>query len=599
MTSPSSLGLPQGYTLLRRLGNGPFGTVYAVLARPNTAAYALKQVGLENLERSVRDRLVRALSKAQRHESAYVAKVYGVEHRRDERLCNVLVEQCAANLRQLLNGYREAGERCPEDVSWRVLAHVAAALDDVHGWSTKARVEDDGTEIGAELFVHGNLKPTNVLFTSLGAVKVSDVGWAPLKDVLDDAEARRYMAPEVFNGGGGGVKADAASSASDVWSLGAIVYEMCEGAPPPRERPPPRVSAHYGDDLAALVGRMLRTKPADRISTAEILKMSETRQALDVTQEHIGRPRAAPLPPAPAPARDQSRAYDESPKPHRDASRVEYITRPPVQQQQQQAQSQSQAPQMQSQTGSPLQYSQSTHSYTPDEPSIIPHPLGGSPHLPANTLNQGDTELMRCAREGDREGCVRHLDQAGRQDSKGMTALMFASEHNHLECVKLLVEHEAQLQRYNGMTAQMIAAYKGHASVVEYLRQYESLMQDERGWTSLHFAAYRNMASLVPLLLHEAQMVDIIGSTALIVAASYGYDRVVEQLVEYEHGMATTGGHFGPGVTALMHAAYVGSERCIQILLPYEAHLRTPEGKPPVDFAQNKAVAALFQKKPK
>lgn len=79
--------------------------------------------------------------------------------------------------------------------------------------------------------VHRDVKPENVLIARDGTVKVADFGIAALADsdrtipgggILGTL---RYIAPEQAEGG-------KATAASDIWSAGALLYELLTGAPP-------------------------------------------------------------------------------------------------------------------------------------------------------------------------------------------------------------------------------------------------------------------------------------------------------------------------------------------------------------------------------
>jgi serine/threonine-protein kinase len=80
----------------------------------------------------------------------------------------------------------------------------------------------------AQLVVHRDLKPSNVLVNGEGAAKLLDFGIAQILDVTDErAPATRVFTPEYASPEQ--LRGDHATTATDIYSLGLMLYELIAG----------------------------------------------------------------------------------------------------------------------------------------------------------------------------------------------------------------------------------------------------------------------------------------------------------------------------------------------------------------------------------
>ena len=96
----------------------------------------------------------------------------------------------------------------------------------------------------------------------------------------------------------------------------------------------------------------------------------------------------------------------------------------------------------------------------------------------------------------------------GHGDGGCWTALHFASEHGHTECVRSLCDRGAMIdaQAEDGWTALHLACAYGHLDVVRLLceRGAPLDLQDKYGATALNFASRRNKVDIARYLCERS-----------------------------------------------------------------------------------------------
>ena len=156
-----------------------------------------------------------------------------------------------------------------------LVAQVASALDHAHSQGV----------------VHRDVKPANLILESGGRIRLADFGIARTIDdpatITDSGElvgTITYLAPEILAG-------DPATPSSDIYSLGAVTYELLSGRPPYRAENPaalleavrhgivPSLVGVAPDQMAFAVGTAMAKDPRARPRTAGELSAALTGSA--------------------------------------------------------------------------------------------------------------------------------------------------------------------------------------------------------------------------------------------------------------------------------------------------------------------------------
>lgn len=222
------------FTQMGKIGKGGSSDVFCVMAE-NYKTFALKRVKLEDCdENAVRGYkgeidLLKKLTEVER-----VVRLIDWELNNEKQELSVLMEKGDTDFNRILtlrlNGSDARFDSVFTRYHWKEMLECVQAVHD-HD------------------IVHSDLKPANFLLVQ-GRLKLIDFGIANAIDTDNTCNVHRdshvgtpnYMSPESINDTNSGTGTDAAGrplkkdmrigKASDVWSLGCILYQMTYGRPP-------------------------------------------------------------------------------------------------------------------------------------------------------------------------------------------------------------------------------------------------------------------------------------------------------------------------------------------------------------------------------
>ncbi|HEY6475461.1 MAG TPA: serine/threonine-protein kinase, partial [Polyangia bacterium] len=263
------------YRVIRKIGEGGMGTVYAgehveigkgVAIKILHPAYSTQQDLVERFRREAR-----------------AASRIGHPHIIDVTDFGSTEDGCAYFVMEHLDGIDLADvlsheRRLAPERACQIAIQICRALAAAH----------------AAGVIHRDLKPENIFLVARDGqadfVKVLDFGIA-----RSMGRARRltnpgvamgtpeYMAPEQAEGG-------AVDQRSDIYSVGALIYEMTSGSPPQMSRdkeliPPRGIKADVPEELDRIIVHALAANPAQRYQSMAQLEY-------DMVKSLYGRPRA-------------------------------------------------------------------------------------------------------------------------------------------------------------------------------------------------------------------------------------------------------------------------------------------------------------------
>ena len=237
------------YRLIRLLGSGGMGSVY--LAERSDGEIQ-QQVAVKVLRAganrpSWRDRFLRERQLLANLNHPCIARVIDAGHTSESQPYLVM---------EYVDGVAIDAYAAPLDLRGQLMLFL--------------RVCDGVAHAHRQLIIHRDLKPSNILVDTAGQPKLLDFGIAKMLDETGDATQTvermltpNYASPEQISG-------VLQTTATDVYSLGAVLYKLLTGQSPHESQAASRgLNPDLPTDLGYIIRKALRQEPEERYPSVE------------------------------------------------------------------------------------------------------------------------------------------------------------------------------------------------------------------------------------------------------------------------------------------------------------------------------------------
>ncbi len=226
--------LDENYTLIKKLGEGGYGSVYLAQSKKSQESVAIKVVDLKDLEEEDRQLMEQEGIILQKLSHPNIIKCYETKIINDKAY-NIMEYADDGDLQLKINEHKKKNIPFKEETILNWFIEICEAINYIH----------------SNKIIHRDLKPNNIFLMKDNHIKLGGFSNAiVLKDDETFANTQigtpPYLSPEI-------VKGELYDYRTDIWDLGIILYEMINFKNPFQAK---TQSAIYMNIVGGKIGKM-------------------------------------------------------------------------------------------------------------------------------------------------------------------------------------------------------------------------------------------------------------------------------------------------------------------------------------------------------